>query len=71
MYEKDKDLYQAWLDLVSHKVSPHETAKILEEKFNASYVLLDKKDKKFEKLLKKSNLEKTYEDEESTVYKIY
>ena len=70
MYEKDKDLYQAWLDLVSHKVSPHETAKILEEKFNASYVLLDKKDKKFEKLLKKSNLEKTYEDNEAVIYKV-
>ena len=71
MYEKDKELYETWLNLVSGKTDPNETAKIIKEKFNSSYILLDKKDKKFADLLTKSKfLEKVFEEEEAIIYKL-
>ena len=71
MYEKDKELYQDWLNLVSHKVNPNQTAQILKERFQASYVLVDKNDKNFGKLLKKSkSLKQVYEDEQAIIYQI-
>ena len=71
MYEKDKNLYQDWLDLVSYHVNPNKTAQILKEKFKASYVLVDKNDKKFAKLIKRSkSLKQVYQDEQATIYQI-
>ncbi len=71
MYEKNKNLYQTWLDLVSHKVSPDQTAQILKEKFQASYVLVDKGSEKFGKLLKKSkSLKEVYQDEQVIIYEV-
>lgn len=71
MYEYDKELYQNWLELVSYRVSSEQTADILKEKFNASYVLADKSDDRFVKLLKKSkSLEKVYQDEQAIIYRI-
>jgi len=70
MYEYNQDLYQDWFDLVNYKISPDETAKILKQKFNASYVLTEKNDERFVKLLKKSDdLTKVYEDEQTIIYK--
>lgn len=70
MYEKGKDLYKIWLNVASGKANPNEVAKIIKEKFNASFILLDKKDKELLNLLKKSKLDKTYEDEQSIIYKL-
>lgn len=71
MYEYDKELYQNWLDLVSYRVSPEQTADILKEKFNASYVLADKNDDQFVKLLKKSkSLKEVYQDGQAIIYQI-
>ncbi|MDD5625646.1 MAG: hypothetical protein PHG83_00580 [Patescibacteria group bacterium] len=70
MYENDKDLYKIWLNLTSGKTDPNEVAKIIKEKFNASYILLDKNNKEFANLLKRSKLEKTYEDNESIIYRL-
>ena len=70
MYEKDKDLYKTWLNLASGLADPKDVAQIIKEKFHASYILLDKKDKEFANLLKKSKIEKTYEDEESIIFRL-
>lgn len=71
MYEYDKELYQNWLDLVSYRVSPEQTADILKKKFNASYVLADKNDDRFVKLLKKSkSLKEVYQDGQAIIYQI-
>ena len=71
MYEKDKELYKTWSGLVSGKTDPNETAKIIKEKFHSSYILLEKKDKKFAGLLTKSKfLEKVFEEETVIIYKI-
>ncbi|MDD3102077.1 MAG: hypothetical protein PHE59_02945 [Patescibacteria group bacterium] len=70
MYEKDKDLYKIWLNLVSGRADPQTAAQIIKEKFHASYILLDKQDKEFANLLKKSKLEKTYEDDEAIIYRV-
>jgi len=70
MYEKNKELYQDWLDLVSYHVDPNQTARILKEKFNASYVLVDKNDIQFSKLTKKSKfLQEVYKDDQAIIYK--
>lgn len=70
MYEKNKDLYQTWSNLFFNKTDPHKTAQILAEKFKAAYILVDKKDKNFAKLIKKStSLKKVYEDYEAIIYK--
>jgi len=70
-YEKNKKLYKTWANLVSGKTNPNRTANILKEKFNASFVFLDKNDKKFGNLLKRSpGLKKVYEDNQAIIYKI-
>ena len=70
MYEKNKELYQDWLDLVTYHINPNQTAQILKEKFNASYVLVDKNDEKFARLIKKSRfLKQVYTDKQASVYK--
>ena len=82
MYEKDKDTYESWADLVFNKTNPNKTAEVLKDVFNASYVLLDKKHESFAKLLKRSDpqrksglgvegpfLEKVYEDQEAIIFK--
>ena len=71
MYEKDKELYQDWLDLVSYHVDPNQTAQILKEKFKASYVLVDKNDVRFARLIKKSKfLKQVYKDDQAIIYQI-
>lgn len=71
MYEKNKNLYKIWADLVNNKTDPKETASLIKEKFGAGYILFDKRDEKFGQLLKKStNMEKAYEDQEAIIYKI-
>ncbi len=71
MYEYDKNLYQDWFDLVTYKINPEKTSEILKEKFNASYVLADKNDERFVKLLEKSkSLTKVYQDEQAIIYQI-
>ncbi|MDA2922151.1 hypothetical protein MYX07_02675 [Patescibacteria group bacterium AH-259-L07] len=72
MYEYDKELYTAWHNIVSGKTSPQDIPQTISEKFNASYVFIDKKqDKIFYNVLKKSpQFKKTYEDYESIIYKI-
>jgi len=72
MYEYDKKLYDDWLSLFSGKTNPNETAKVIKERFNSSYIIASKcrNDGKFVKLLKRStNLKKVYEDEQAIVYK--
>ncbi len=72
MYEYDKKLYNDWDDLFTGNVDPEQTAKIIKEKFKASYIIASKSknDEKFAKLLKKStNLEKVYEDEQAIIYR--
>ena len=70
MYEKDKELYQDWLDLVSYHVDPNQTAQILKEKFKASYVLVDKNDERFARLIEKSKfLKQVYKDDQASIYK--
>jgi len=69
MYEKNKELYQTWLDLVSYHVDPNQTAQILKERFKASYVLVDKNDERFARLMKKSKfLDRVYEDDQAIIY---
>jgi len=71
MYEKDKELYQDWLDLVSYHVDPNQTAQILKEKFKVSYVLVDKNDVKFARLIEKSRfLKQVYKDDQAIIYQI-
>ncbi len=71
MYEKDKELYQDWLDLVSYHVDPNQTAQILKEKFKASYVLVDKNDERFTRLIEKSKfLKQVYKDDQASIYQI-
>jgi len=72
MYEYNKDRYEDWHELFSGKTNPNETAKIIKEKFKASYIISskNKNDERFAKLLKRSiNLEKVYEDEQAIIYK--
>lgn len=72
MYEKSSELYKDWLNLVTYRLSPEQTAKIIKEKFQASYVLADKRDKNFIKLLKKSpGLKEVYQDNETIIYQIF
>jgi len=71
MYEKNKDLYKDWLDLVSYHVDPTETAQILKEKFKVSYVLVDKNDERFARLMEKSKfLKQVYKDDQAIIYQI-
>ncbi len=71
MYEKDKGLYEIWLNLISGKTDPDKTGSIIKEKFRAGHILLDKKNKNFGRLLEKSkSLGKVYEDDEAIIYKI-
>jgi len=66
MYEKDPETYKQWADLVFYHINSNETAKILKQTFRANYVLVDKQNNKFIKLLKKSKgLTMVYEDEEA------
>ncbi|OQX71687.1 hypothetical protein B6D52_00710 [Candidatus Parcubacteria bacterium 4484_255] len=72
MYEYSQELYNDWRNLFIGKVNPQQTARIIKEKFNTSYIIASKckNDEKFAKLLKRStNLEKVYEDEQAIVYK--
>lgn len=71
MYEYSKELYQDWFDLVAYKTGPEKAAKILKENFKASYVLADKNDERFVKLIKKSiGLIEVYQDEQAIIYRI-
>ena len=73
MYKYSQELYNDWRDLFSGKTNPNETAKIIKEKFNASYIITskDENDKAATKLFKRStNLKKVYEDEQAIIYKI-
>ncbi len=73
MYKYDKELYNDWRDLFSGKTNPNETAKVIKEKFSASYIITSKaeNDKAATKLFKRStNLKKVYEDGEVIIYKV-
>lgn len=74
MYEHDQKLYKKWENIFYGKANPKELAKIIKEDFQSSFVLLENKTWKTEKMLrlfkKSPDFEKVYEDEEATILKI-
>lgn len=70
MYEKNPDLYWEW-EKISFGKTKENLAKILQEKFNTSYIHVRTDRKALEENLEADkNFEKVYEDEEGKVYKI-